>query len=870
MSILVPLESARDRERCGGKGRNLAFLIELGLPVPAGRVVPADEFAKQLAACDPTSDLGEALTARPLRPELAAELASLVAELGGRVSVRSSATLEDGKTHSFAGQFLTVLDVGADGIETAVRRVWASTCSASVRAYLQRAGLPAGQLQMAVVVQRQLGSQVSGVAMGRAGQVAVEAVYGQGEALVGAELPADHWEVRSGRILSTRLAKKTARRVLPAGPPRGELVREDVPEREHGVPSLSEAQVLEVARVCERIAAACSGHAQDCEFAFAEGALQLLQTRDVTASLPVSVPPLPSFAAPGKGAWEVDSGHFQKPCTRLFQELFPAAMRTGFARAMERYGALLSHVDIEFVNGFTYVRMRPLMAPEDATSKPPPPAFVFKIMTRLLPPLRKRIRTAEAIWERREWRVQLAEWQEAKAKSIATHLRLQAVNLDKLSESTLAAHFEAVCSHVQAMVEQHHSYNLASLTPIGDLLAHLARWSGGKISDSDVLALLTGAAPTSAELRSPDSRVVGTSLAADPTARELLRLDGSDTRISDADGAQALETLRAIPGSLGEQIRQFLSHREYRLVEGLDPGAACLHEFPSLLWHALRTAALAAREPPISDSIDADGLQRVRAAVPSAHHAQLDAMIAEARAVAALRDERALYSDVWAWGILRTTVVHIGRRLMRRNHTLLVQATDLVHASSAEILSLLQHSRGPSATELETRAAYRRAYAVSDAPARLGPAAYPPPSPDLLPAGAARLTAAVGAVFTHMIVPPTAKHEGAVLRGAAASGGQWEGPAYLVSSQDDVRDIPPGSVLVVGAGSSSFTMLAPLAAAVVCEGGGLLSHVAIVCREYRIPCVCGCVGALAKLKSGQRVRVDGTHGTVEIIDAAQA
>jgi len=59
-----------------------------------------------------------------------------------------------------------------------------------------------------------------------------------------------------------------------------------------------------------------------------------------------------------------------------------------------------------------------------------------------------------------------------------------------------------------------------------------------------------------------------------------------------------------------------------------------------------------------------------------------------------------------------------------------------------------------------------------------------------------------------------------------------------------------------------------IAAAVVAEGGGLLSHVAIVCREYRIPCVCGCPGALSALAPGQRVRVDGTRGVVELLAAA--
>jgi pyruvate,water dikinase len=317
---------------------------------------------------------------------------------------------------------------------------------------------------------------------------------------------------------------------------------------------------------------------------------------------------------------------------------------------------------------------------------------------------------------------------------------------------------------------------------------------------------------------------------------------------------------------VGDQTRQFLALREFRLVEGLDPGSPCLRECPSLLWRALRSAALAARTAPADDrEAQARALAQVRAAVPADRHAELEALVAEARALASLRDERALYSDVWAWGILRTTVLAIGRRLMRRSPALLREPADLIQATPDEVLSLLRRSQGPTAIELETRAAHYRAYTTSDAPPTLGPKAFPPPSPALLPPGAGRAMAAVLRVLPHIISPPPEKRADADLRGSPASAGIWEGPAHIVNSHDDASAIPAGAVLVVGSASSSFTMLAPLASAVVSEGGGLLSHVAIVCREYRIPCVCGVPGVLGSLQQGQRLRVDGTRGLVEVV-----
>ena len=91
--------------------------------------------------------------------------------------------------------------------------------------------------------------------------------------------------------------------------------------------------------------------------------LFVLQTRDVTASLPAEAPPLGPRTPPGQGAWELDDNHFSRPVTKRFADRFPDAMRRGFSRCSKRYGALLSHADIVFVNRFMYSRMRPVAAP---------------------------------------------------------------------------------------------------------------------------------------------------------------------------------------------------------------------------------------------------------------------------------------------------------------------------------------------------------------------------------------------------------------------------------------------------------------------------------------------------------------------------
>jgi len=870
MTILVPLDRELPRAVAGGKGANLATLTQHGFPVPTARVVPVAVFDAHLEASGVGENWGDAakrLRAQPLPSALSHELQGFIEEVGGRVSVRSSATLEDAPGRSFAGQFMTLLNVGIEDVDDALRDVWASTFSDHVTAYLTRADLDPGALRMAVVVQRQLDPSASGVAFGDTSRVTIEAVFGHGEAIVSGEVEPDHWVVESKEITSSRVSRKVSRRALPAGPPTQTLERVLLSDGQQREPSLGESEVIRVAEYCASISDAFDGRPQDCEFAFADGELLILQSRDTTSALPVEAPPLGAWEPPGKGTWELDAVHVTQPCTRLFQKQFSAGMIPGMKSSLAYYGALLSHIDIAFVNGFFYSRVRPLGAPVDAASKEPPPKFVFKLLLMLMPALRRRVKTASKVFAERTWREQLRQWEPAKARSITKNQALQNVDMSSLSDAELADHFRTVYAHVRDMVEQHHRFNFAPMIPIGDLLNHAEDWSGGAVSMIDVLTLLAGSSPLSADLRSPDAQRFGKAARQDPQARAFLRLDDDLPFISNVDAIQALEAIRRLEGDAGERAREFLALRDFRLSEGIDPGAPCLHECPALLWRGLRAAALFSSEEELDDAAP-EALARCLALIPEAHHETFNQLVEEARRVHSLRDEKAMYSDVWAWGILRTVVLHIGERLVKRSRSLLNSAADLIHADDEEILELLMNASGPSADTLRKRAAFRNTYAVTAAPSILGLPPGPPPSGDLLPPGAARVTRTIMTALKFMAGPPDDDgDEVAGLRGQAASAGVYEGFAHVVRSSDDVRSMQPGAVLVVGSGSSSFTMLAPLAAAVIAEGGGMLSHVAIVCREYGIPCVCGCAGVLSRIQSGDRVVVDGNRGVIEVVDA---
>lgn len=108
--------------------------------------------------------------------------------------------------------------------------------------------------------------------------------------------------------------------------------------------------------------------------------------------------------------------------------------------------------------------------------------------------------------------------------------------------------------------------------------------------------------------------------------------------------------------------------------------------------------------------------------------------------------------------------------------------------------------------------------------------------------------------------------EGAAIKGMAGSPGVAEGIARVLRSPDELPDLREGEILVTPVTAPSWAPVFGKIGAAVTDIGGMMSHAAIVCREYGLPAVTGTGSASAKIKTGMRVRVDGNAGTVEILD----
>ena len=437
-----------------------------------------------------------------------------------------------------------------------------------------------------------------------------------------------------------------------------------------------------------------------------------------------------------------------------------------------------------------------------------------------------------------------------KPNAVARSRELIATDPDALTTEGLLAYLEQCRSHHREMIYQHMRHTAAAVIPTGDLITQTMEWTG--LPPSELMPLLRGSAPVSGGGSDDFDRFVA-ALRADATAQRLLA--------SNDDPAAIVDGLRNLAGTTGTAARAYLDLVGHRLVDGFDIGDPTLLELPEMLVKSLR-ARLAEEQAGGGGDLEAR-TARVRAAVPEANRDEFDALLAEARLTYRLRDERGVYTDVWAAGIMRRAALAAGRRLAESGR--IEKAEHFVEASFDEMGSLVRGEGGPAAAELAERMRFRMTYTSDDVPQMLGDPPAPPPDIAGLPPGAARMMRSIGFIMQSLFEPSEAPNEPTLVRGIAASPGVYEGTAKVVLDPREFERLVQGDVLVAQSTSEAFNVLLPLLGAIVTDAGGLLSHSAIVAREYGIPAVVGTREATALIPDGARVRVDGRTGEVSIL-----
>ncbi len=555
------------------------------------------------------------------------------------------------------------------------------------------------------------------------------------------------------------------------------------------------------------------------------------------------------FEVPGPGSWTLEVLHYNRPVSRYAGQHFFDALMEGMRQSNEHYGTPLEKLEFQLINRFIYLQPRPVGAPPGATDLPP--KWLFTLMQYLHPAIRKRRKRARWAVAEKIWRNDVALWDnEVKPAVLARAAELRAVDVAALSGDELITHLQETSDFVLETVINHHRFTNTFGVPLGIFLSQTMDWTG--LPAGDCLRLFEGY-----------SEVSRGSIAELGNLREALQSDSEMSALigSDTPSDSILETLRERSGPVGDAVTSYINGAGYCMLTGYDVADLMAIESPDMMMRLIRTALEGGTEE--GQLAGNNVTATVRAAVPDEHKSEFDELLTEARLTYRMRDERGANGDAMSVALSRRAVLEAGRRLIEQNK--LKDPKEAAEATLDEITGLLRGGSFPSADEIHARAAYRLNHTVDDAPPFLGTKPSAPPPLEWFPKSARRMQAAFFTMFGLMFESGRRTNTENIVRGLGVYPGTYEGPVRILNDIEDIEKIEEGDIIVARTTSPSINVILPLIGALVTDRGGLLSHAAIVAREFGLPSVVGCDDAIERLSDGMRVRVDGEKGEVCIL-----
>jgi pyruvate,water dikinase len=862
----------------GGKGANLGELTRAGFPVPPGFCVTTAayrDFARESGEPDALLDALDRVTHEDL---------DTIGALGGRIrehlgsltipgairsavvarwrelgtehayAVRSSATAEDLPSASFAGQQDTFLNVrGEERLIEAVRRCWASLFTDRAIAYRAKHGFRHRAVLLAVVVQRMVVPEASGIMFtadpitGRRKTVCIDASFGLGEALVAGLVTADLYRVRAGAITTKQVSRKTlAIRPLPEGG----TMTETLPLEEQARQALRDDRILELAKLGLRIEQHF-GREQDIEWCLADGRFFIVQARPITslypaprsadgrlhlyfsfghvqmmteAMKPLGISVLRTFLPVGHRSPSDESELMQEAGSRLFIDLNPALRYRRLRHLMPR---LLPLADEKIARAVAEFLRRKEYCAALRREKQLELASVLKAAPFLLSVLGTLLFRGLAHG--------LDEIERAMAKRIAEWRR----SVDEASGPESVKRIRTILRGLfPDLVGMGVLHNVLSGVLAFRLIGSLSRrWLG----DAAELAGL-GRSP-------PGNVTTEMGLALGDLADVVRTHPGAIERLRRASDATLDNDLLEIAG--GEAVHRafatFLERYGMRGTGEIDISRPRWREAPTQLIPAIEG--------------------HLRGGAPGQHRREFRLGEEEAERAAArlLGRLRATPGGAVKASVMRRLIAVYRSRIGLREHPkyYIVQVLDFAkQAIFKEAAGLVGAGllRSPdeifwfSLEELERILRIQQLdRAVLDARRDQFEPDVGLHPPRVITSEGEVVTATAGAA-----VP-----EGA-LAGSAASAGVVEGRARVVQKLECSR-LEKGEILVAPYTDPAWTPLFPLASGLVTEVGGLMTHGAVVAREYGIPAVVGVDRATEAIPDGSVVRVNGSEGYVEIL-----
>ncbi|MFD3418911.1 rifamycin-inactivating phosphotransferase [Streptomyces decoyicus] len=849
----------------GGKGAHLGGLSRIeGIRVPAGFCVTTDAFRRimaeapsivdrldQLTRLNPddreavrtlSAQIRQTIEETPIPDDLAAAITRALARLGERAAcaVRSSATAEDLPTASFAGQQDTYLNVmGPAAILRHVSRCWASLFTERAVTYRQRNGIDHRTVHMAVVVQQMAFPHAAGILFtadpvtGNRKVATVDAGFGLGEALVSGLVNPDVFTVRDGEIVAKAIAaKQRAVHALPAGGTQEVAIDSQRQEQ----PALTDAQVVRLVQLGRRIEAHF-GRPQDIEWCLVDDDFQIVQSRPITTLFPipetgdgdqenhvyVSVGHGQMMTDPmkplGLSMWQLTAMvPMHEAAGRLFvdvtRRLASPASRAALLDVIGRGDPLVRDALETVLDRDDFVPSLPDAGPSGppagGASAPgePDPAIVPELIERSeasIAALERGIRTktGPALFDF------LLEAFEEHKRVLSDPLSMQAI--------------------------------MAGMEATWWLNDKLEEWLGEK-NAADTLTL-----------SAPDNITSEMGLAlldvADvirPQPEVVAFLQG----VEYAEDTAFLDELAKLPGGTEarDAIEAYLDRYGMRCVGEIDITRPRWRERPTTLVPVIldnvRNFEPGAAERRFEQARqraqqkEQDVLSRLRALPDGDRKAdEAKRMIDRVRTFIGYR-EYPKYGIVSRYFRYKQALMKEAECLVQAG--VLPEKEDIFYLTFQELHDAVRSNQVDDRLIQQRKDAFRSYHALTP--------------PRVLTSDGEALTGA----YRRDDVPAGA------LVGLAVSAGTIEGRARVILDMADA-DLEAGDILVTPFTDPSWSPLFVGIAGLVTEVGGLMTHGAVIAREYGLPAVVGVEQATRLIRDGQRIRVHGTEGYVEIL-----
>jgi phosphoenolpyruvate synthase/pyruvate phosphate dikinase len=845
----------------GGKGANLGELRRIGgIRVPAGFCVTTDAFRRimtavplieeqlsRLSRLDPddrqairalSADIRRAVEVTAIPDDVASAITRSVARLGGQAAyaVRSSATAEDLPTASFAGQQDSYLNVvGSAAVLLNVSRCLASLFTERAVTYRLRNRFDHRKVQMAVVVQRMVFPQAAGVLFtadpvtSSRKVVSIEAGFGLGEALVAGLVNADVYQVRDGGVVAKTIgAKRLAIRALPGGGTR-ELEVEPADQEQ---PALTDAQIVRLAQLGRRIEAHF-GRPQDIEWCLVDGEFEIVQSRPITTLFPIPAADdqenhvyisvghqqmmTDAMKPLGLSVWQLTT---RRPMAevggRLFvdvtQMLASPSSRAALVTGMERSDPLIGDALRTVLDRGDFIPVRPdgdqgemPVGSEPATIETDP-AIVTELVER------------------------------GQASIAALRRDIQAKSGPELFDFILADLTELRRTVFDPRGLQ---VILAAMQASWRLNEQLEEWLGEK----NAVDTLTQSVPHNVTSEMGLALLdVADVIRRHPDVVAFLQHVGADENF--------LDRLPALPGGreARDAIGAYLDQYGMRCVGEIDITRPRWSERPAALVPML-LGNIKNFEPGAGKRIFEEGLQKARAkerdvltrlrALPDGERKAEEAtrLIDRIRTFSGYR-EYPKYGMVSRYFAYKQALLREADRLAAAQ--VLRDREDIFYLRFQEFHDVVRANHVDDQLIRQRKDAFRSYQALT-------PPRVLTSDGEAVAGAYRRADAPVGALI-----------------GLPVSAGTVEGRARVILDMAEA-DLEAGDILVTAYTDPSWTPAFVAIKGLVTEVGGLMTHGAVIAREYGLPAVVGVEDATRFIRDGQRIRLNGTDGYIEIL-----